>query len=410
MYTKTEIFQDIVAIISNDYAGFLDKKHVNCPNHYRITDEMDEVEFVQTVQSYLLDFKDGHLIFTKKNDPIPFIGFKVRRFQNALYVTELQGEQRLQIGDEILALDGCSIEEFANEQYKILTDSIHERQSWNIALRLVDSIKIQRNHQIYEIDLKEYPRPTYFPEYSFKQLNSYTNYIKITDFTQSDPIQKIVQDNFKGLSEAPNLIIDVRLNIGGNDLFYFPLLDYLFDQKIKFSSLFESDEVSYINFTENNCNLWINTLKNYLQQPLDAETKQWIEMEIKKYQTYSGQGLLSLNQEIDYQINGREYPKNVYILSDVTCGSSGDTFVKNTKKSPKVTVVGRATMGIIDYFNVVTKDYGDYEFVYSTSKLNEKYHCNETGVLPHIHIPWTPEHLKQDVDVNYVLNLCKSTV
>ena len=79
-------------------------------------------------------------------------------------------------------------------------------------------------------------------------------------------------------------------------------------------------------------------------------------MEIKKYQTYSGQGLLSLNQEIDYVINGREYPKNVYILSDDTCSSSGDTFVKNAKKSPKVTVVGRATMGIIDYFNVVKKD------------------------------------------------------
>ncbi|MFS0876364.1 hypothetical protein AB3M91_10420 [Solibacillus isronensis] len=24
--------------------------------------------------------------------------------------------------------------------------------------------------------------------------------------------------------------------------------------------------------------------------------------------------------------------------------------------------------------------------------------------------PWTPEHLKNDVDLNYVLNLCKSTV
>jgi len=354
MHTKTEIFQDIVDIISNDYAGFLDKKHINCPDNYRITDEMDEVEFVQTVQSYLLDFKDGHLIFTKKNNTIPFKGFKVRRYQNALYVTEIQGEQRLQVGDEIIALNKDSIEQFAKEHYKIFNDSIHERQSWNVALTLVDSIKIQREHQLYEIDLKEYPRPSYIPQYSFKSLTPHTKYIKITDFTQSEPIQKIVEDNFKALNEAPNLIIDVRLNLGGNDLFYFPLLDYLFDKKINASTLFESDEVSYTNFTENNCDLSIATLKDYLQQPLDAVTKQWIEREMVKYQSYIGQGLLSLHEEIDYEINGREYPKNVYVLSDVTCGSSGDTFVKNAKKSPKVTVVGRATMGIIDYFNVVT--------------------------------------------------------
>lgn len=410
MQTKTEIFQDIVNIISNDYAGFLDKKYINHPDNYQITDEMDEVEFVQTIQSYLLDFKDGHLNFTKKNNTIPFKGFKVRRYENAIYVIEVQGEQRLQVGDEIVALNGASIEQFAKEHYKILKDSIHERQSWNVALTLVDSIKVQREEQLYEIDLKEYPRTSYTPEYSFKALDLYTNYIKITDFTQSEPIQKIVEDNFKALNEAPNLIIDVRLNLGGNDLFYFPLLDYVFDKKINVATLFEPDEVPYTNFTENNCNLWIAALENYLKQPLDIETKQWIEQQIEKYQTYRGKGLLSIHEETDYVINGRENPKNVYILSDVTCGSSGDTFVKNVKKSPKVTVVGRATMGIVDYFNVVTKDYGDYEFVYSTSKMNEKYHSNETGVLPHIHIPWTPEHLKNDIDLNYVLNLCKSTV
>ena len=110
----------------------------------------------------------------------------------------------------------------------------------------------------------------------------------------------------------------------------------------------------------------------------------------------------------DYVIDGRSNLANVYILSDLFCGSSGDTFVNNTKKSPKVTVVGRATMGIVDYCNVVTKDYGDYQFVYSVSKMNEKYYCNETGVLPDIHIPWTPEHLEKDMDLAYVLNLCNT--
>ena len=113
------------------------------------------------------------------------------------------------------------------------------------------------------------------------------------------------------------------------------------------------------------------------------------------------------DDDMDWKINGRPSPKNVIILTDNMCGSSGDTFVKNVKKSPKVTVIGRATMGVVDYCNIVQKDYGDYIFGYSVSKMDEKYYCNETGVLPDIHIPWTPKHLETDVDLNYALSFNK---
>lgn len=406
VYSKSEIFRDIVNIMNNDYAGFSEKKNLNNPDNYEITDAMDNDLFVKTVESYLLDFKDGHLLFKMKNNKVPFNGFKVRRFENALYVTELQGEKRLQIGDEIVALDGLSIEQYEKLNHKILANSVHERQNWNAALRDVHTIKVQRDSQLIEFDLKEYERTSYIPEYSFKEINPHTVYMKITDFLQAEPIQKLITDNENVLNEVENLIIDVRVNLGGNDMFYLPLADYIFHEKTATTDIFEEDEVMYTNYTENNCKLWIATLKEYLEQPLDPDTKGWIEEEIKKYSYNSGKGLLLDNDETVFIINGKPNPKNIYILSDVFCGSAGDTFVKNAKKSPKVTVVGRATMGIIDYFNVATKDYGEYEFIYSISKMNEKYHCSETGVLPHIHIPWTPKHLKEDVDLNYVLNLC----
>jgi len=53
---------------------------------------------------------------------------------------------------------------------------------------------------------------------------------------------------------------------------------------------------------------------------------------------------MAVPEELDYTIQGQLNPKNVYVLTDVTCGSSGDTFLQNVKKSPKVTVVGRPTM------------------------------------------------------------------
>lgn len=111
---------------------------------------------------------------------------------------------------------------------------------------------------------------------------------------------------------------------------------------------------------------------------------------------------------MDYTIQGQASPPNVYVLTDVTCGSSGDTFATNVKRSPKVKVIGRPTMGIVDFCNVVMMDYGEYEFGYSISKMNEKYYINETGVKPNVHIPWTPRHLEGDVDLEYVLGEIES--
>ena len=66
MYTKTEIFNDIVSILKNDYAGFEDKKKYNHPDSYTITNHMDDDTVTQTVQAYLNKFKDGHLSFRNK--------------------------------------------------------------------------------------------------------------------------------------------------------------------------------------------------------------------------------------------------------------------------------------------------------------------------------------------------------
>ncbi|MGE8035697.1 hypothetical protein [Lysinibacillus sp. NPDC093692] len=95
MHSKRQIYEDIIQIMKRDYAGFLDKKHINCPENYLITDDMTDKDFVETIQSYLLDFKDGHLSFKAKKTVMPNRGFKVRRYQNALYVTEVTYEARL---------------------------------------------------------------------------------------------------------------------------------------------------------------------------------------------------------------------------------------------------------------------------------------------------------------------------
>lgn len=407
MLSKTSIFDDIQNILSHDYAGFIDKKDINNPSEYTISDEMNDREFEEEIQNYLLDFKDGHLWFNAKNSTVPNRGFSVRRFENGLYVTESPQEERLKKGDKITHVDGIDISVLSVKYAKRLEEKDHERQLWNSVLRRSSRITVQRDESVFEFDLSDYEFEPYESSHSFKRLNKDTAFLKITDFAEEKPILDIIKNNQSALKEVENLIIDVRINYGGNDAFYFPLLHYIFDKNILFKDLFTADEAMYTNYTKRNCELWISELKEYMEQELDESTIQSLNQDIKEVEAHFGDGFIEVPEEDDFEIKGTSTPAKVYILTDYFCASSGETFISNAKKSNKVTVVGRPTMGIMDYFNVVTVDYGDFELSYSISKMHENSFTYGKGIQPDIYIPWTPVHIEKDQDLNYVLELIK---
>ena len=403
MLRKTEIFEDIVHILKYDYDGYQEKEAFNNPK--TITDEMSDLDFLKAVQRYLYAFNDGHLTFSSRTVQLPFRGFQVRRYENALYVTKVIAEDRLQVGDKIIAINDEPIEVTAARYSIYLQSDVFERQLWNNILPHAETITFIRNNEAATITLNSYERPSSIPEYSYKQLDENTAYIKLTDFAQGEPIQRMVAENEQALNEVSTIIFDVRVNNGGNDMFYFPLVPYTIDHTFSLSDLGETDEQMFTNYTARNCDLWIQTLNEYLTQPLDAETRSMLENEIEKYKTNYDTGFQQVNDNFEYTFEPKGKVQQIYILTDITCGSSGETFVKNLRLSPKVQIVGRGTMGILDYFNVTTKHYGNFDFHYSISKLNEKYFKGDTGEIPDIHIPWTPQHLVEDVDLNYILNL-----
>lgn len=74
----------------------------------------------------------------------------------------------------------------------------------------------------------------------------------------------------------------------------------------------------------------------------------------------------------------------------------------------EVTVEGRPTMGILDYSNLNMITYGPYGFAYPTSRrteLDKGIHMMDRGVPVQVHVPWTPEHLTRDVDLEKVFEL-----
>jgi len=108
----------------------------------------------------------------------------------------------------------------------------------------------------------------------------------------------------------------------------------------------------------------------------------------------------------NHTIEGGEFPKKVFVLTDLYCGSSGDGFVSIVKKSPKVTVIGRNTKGITDYSNCSSVVFDNKFFLgYSTSRfcgIDSGNGILGVGHAPHIYITWSSEHCYNDLDLEAV--------
>lgn len=236
-------------------------------------------------------------------------------------------------------------------------------------------------------------------------MDSTTGIITLSDFNNESAIKELIDKYHEDIISSSNLIFDVRKNAGGTDTAYLPLLSYIFPKKIMFSSLFADGDSLSMNCTRRNCNLRTELCAKYMKLDLDDFTYQYLNQEIEFYKKNFDRGfVLDDENSIDYEIKGIARPESIFILSDCYCGSSGDTFVQNSKKSDKVTVIGRNTMGITDYSNVIFADLGDYQLMYPTSKIN-KNGINGIGVGVDIYIPWTPDHLKKDIDLEIVLSM-----
>ena len=128
-----------------------------------------------------------------------------------------------------------------------------------------------------------------------------------------------------------------------------------------------------------------------------------------------GKGLIvdeSENEEDGIDICGRTLPETVWIITNERCASSGEAFVKNMSYSPKVWIVGRPTLGILDYSNCSVAVWDQFQMVYPTSRdgsIDSGEGMGHKGVPVDHYIPWTPVHLEKDVDMEYVLEQISTT-
>ncbi|KMP31181.1 peptidase [Bacillus cereus] len=421
----TEIFKEVVSITHHDYSGCIDKKGWDNPITYLQTieklekqGELTPVHFTEIVSDYLLDFKDNHMFFKMQsnNPPLNSVGFQVKRYEDFLYITSTSQEIRVKKGQSILALDNMKIPELLIKYKKYLNETSYEREKWNyVLLKSSNCTLINENGVTETITLQEYKQNEYTPIYSIKQHNEDTLLITLTDFANTEAINKLLDSHKDELNTFPNLIIDVRLNRGGNDDAFFKLLPYLFEDKEIF--LLDSSDTMQLNHTERNFHLRMKDIEREDYDSLDELSKLFTDIFIqdlkknykKGFVTFDTSGLPKELQLL--KIHGRKSPSRVVLLTD-TCRSSGDSFVEVAKKSLKVKVIGRPTAGLNDYSNLAVMEWADtFALYYPTSRLStidKGEGMSGIGIQPHIHIPWTPEHIQEDVDLKLALQLLQN--
>ena len=425
MIRYSEILMEVIDITHNDYAGWDEKLGWGHPEIYlkkieRLEDkqEMTPQKFVEIVNDYLVSFQDRHMYFLLEgldNVKASTFGFRVRRYNDALYVTETIEENRFPKGSKVISIDNQTIEELITSKRYLLKETSAEREDWSNIINKSSFIKIENeNGQHIKFDLKKYEPVRRKKESLLTAINEKTLLMTLPSFIDVEAILDFVQNHEEELKACTNLIIDVRKNNGGNGQAFSTLLKYIFPHSERPNSEVKLRE---FNCTNRNSNLFIQLCHNARKNINDKGTLSVLDFAEEQFEAYRGQGFVAfdfsnlLGEEV-FEIEGTDLPRKVIVMSDSYCASAGEQFIETCMESSKVTVIGRATMGVNDYSDLVVKDWDNmFSLYYPVSRivqktLNDPLHGK--GIQPHHYIPWTPEHIQKDLDLLNALEILQA--
>ena len=410
---KTDIFKDIVWIMTHDSSTVKDRKGCNPqPFLEKITDDMTEQEFLYQVRTYLASFGIiGHISFhNKKSGPK---GFLLRISEQEMFVEEANQDTGLQVGDRILSLDGISLEQVALQHQNYFISLTPERRyrEWADLLLMAEQVTVLRDGQEMSITVRA-SQQAQKAQIFWKELESDILYLRLDNFMDEEAINRLYQECLQKIAETETLIIDVRYNNGGTDSLYFPLLHLGLEEGKGYDTLDLQDDGMEILYTEGNVDRRLKDFEIWLQQEnISPDTVKLLEDFRNNLLQNRGKGYVRYQGdqgELFPGVKGGHYPEQIFVLSDIYCASSGDNFVKMMKNFKKVTVIGRPTLGILDYSNCCRVDYDDYFLMFPTSRwlaIDKGKGMTDKGVLPDIEVPWTPTHFERDADLDKCLEL-----
>lgn len=413
----TEIFHEVVSIMEKDSATCKDMGAGDFQKYReQIKNDMSEKAFTLIVKKYIASFGlEGHLSFW--NNHMKALDFSVMRYEDSLYVISASEHSVMKFKDKIIEVDGQTIEMCASLNKEFLMGETNERQGflWNQILLFADCVTVERDGKCLEIPLERADGGTSEERYSFRDMGNNTLLMKLLDFDDEAAIRNLYEECRELMDNCKNLIIDVRNNGGGSDTAFMPLFEYCYPKEKKIKEFMPKEQPVAINYTERNCETRLKMIDEFFTEGVSDDVLPFIEQMKAQLVQNKGKGLIvdeSENEEDGIDICGRTLPETVWIITNERCASSGEAFVKNMSYSPKVRIVGRPTLGILDYSNCSVAVWDQFQMVYPTSRdgsIDSGEGMGHKGVPVDHYIPWTPVHLEKDVDMEYVLEQISTT-
>jgi len=458
-----DLLRLIIRTIKNDYAGFPEKMERHDSRYYVNTTgtafkqgKLDELLFLRIVSQYLASLGDPNLKFSMVDheDYRNYsVGFRVRRFADDLYVTECAQDERLKAGDRLISVNHLPAGMHrAKFRKNILIGNTAEREQWGGFLKMADHFVVEHPDGTRE-DLPFAHFELQQPEHRvrFWKPSSDVCCLSVEEFSQDTAaLETLLNAHEAELRICSSLVIDLRKNEGGTESGFEPLLPLVMEHPLPRTEL--PEEPVYMNYTKENCDRRVRefqVLKNmyekeadegaarmcgdlireYIEKAGSGLTREYTEKAgsglTREYTEKAGSGLRLESEEADFWpgagskeaggcqaeplLQPYENIKKVILITDTWCRDAGEVFVKMAADFSKVTVLGRPTMGTIDYTNSVTMVL-DQTFVLSYPMGKRGYvmdgtRYNETGLPVDIYVPWTPRECTEDVLLEKALEI-----
>jgi C-terminal processing protease CtpA/Prc len=231
----------------------------------------------------------------------------------------------------------------------------------------------------------------HFEKVKAKKLGDSTLYIQIGTFALSNTraIDSVFRANESVLKTTPYLILDLRMNGGGGDESFNPILPYVYTNPI----------IAY----GNDVYATADNVKRTEARLNDPDRSESNKEQIKEV---SGRMKLNLGKFVTHMEddtvrfdNMLPYPKEVVVLIDNGCASSTEEFLLAAKQSSKVTIMGQHSYGELDYSNwlIAASPCSDIEFHYSSTKsrrINAGKEIDGVGVKPDIQLSYDEDWIE----------------
>lgn len=343
-------------------------------------------------------------------------GFSVRRLGEELWVVGTPKDTRVEPGDAIVAINKSTPSAHLGYQVGNPTGSdVEERQDWSYLLACSSHFTVRKpDGTVRSLKTRSFPVElgSYAP-CKFETLEDGTCVLTVTQLDSREAAD-LLADHAQTAAAASRIVFDLRGCRGGIESSAYPLLDWLFDQDTNLRDVLGPQTV-LTNYSVDNCTrreaqiAQLRLLANQGGQDT-GDTLGWLDENLRTVRENKGKGWVRETvMPEDLPIPAAPEGQKVLVLTDVTTADAAEWFANVALKSPRSTLVGRATRGNLDYSNPLAVAFENrFIFVYPMSKTleaSEGRAMRGVGIKPQVEVAFTPAECTEDVIMRTALAL-----